>query len=325
MDYAEIIAYLNEEMNTIEKAALESWRSADSINEREFQKIKRVWEAKLEQVPDSDPEEVWEKLRSRMDGGSTAVGKTTMSWRLATTAAIALIAIGVWTFINEKSGDWIEVRNTQAENKLEHELKDGTLIELEPDAEVRYPAVFEADFREVELSGQARFFVAHNSEKPLVVKTASNTVQVLGTAFDLMAHPDSQRSWVQLHEGKVRFSSNQQADLSVELSAGQSAIFDFRSQHFSLMDSIWVSYINARDSVYVIKEASVREFADFLEREYEVKIKIESLSFEKYKMQGKFPKSTTLSEFMDVIRILFNIEITKEGNLYTWKCLNCSD
>lgn len=327
MDYAEIIAYLNNEVNTTEKAALEAWRSADPLNEREFQQIKRVWEAKLEQVPDSDAEEVWEKLRVRIDEGSAKVGRIPLSWRwrLAATAAIALLILGVWNLINRKSADWIEVRNVHAENKMEHELKDGTIIELAPSAYLRYPAVFEGEKRAVDFSGQARFFVAHDSEQPFIVKTASNTVQVLGTAFDLMAHPDSSRAWLQLHEGRVRFSSNQQAGSGVELSPGQSAIFDIKAQQFTQMDSIWVSYVNSRNGSYVIKEAAVREFANLLEREYEVKIKIVPTSFEKYKMTGKFPKSTTLSEFMEIIRFLFNIEIIEEGNLYTWKCNSCPD
>ncbi|MBX2875966.1 MAG: FecR domain-containing protein [Saprospiraceae bacterium] len=327
MDYAEIIAYLNGDVSTTEKAGIESWRSANSVNEREFQQVKRVWEAKLMQVPDSDTEEVWSKLKRRMDVGSTKGGKTPTSWlwRLTATAAMALLTIGVWSLVKEKSSDWIEVRNTQVENALVHELKDGTMIELAPDSYIRYPAEFDTDTREVELSGQGRFFVEQNAEKPFTVKTSNNTVQVLGTTFDLMAHPDSQRAWVQLHEGKVRFSSNQETDLSVELSAGQSAIFDSRKQSFSQMDSIWVSYINARDSVYVIREASVKEVADLLEKEYKVKIKIEPSSFEKYKMDGEFPKSTTISEFMDIIRFLFDIEITAEGNVYTWKCINCPD
>lgn len=36
MDYVEIIVYLNEEMNMIEKVVLESWCFVDFINEREF-------------------------------------------------------------------------------------------------------------------------------------------------------------------------------------------------------------------------------------------------------------------------------------------------
>lgn len=327
MDYAEIIAYLNAEVNTAEKVALESWRSADPMNEREFQQVKRVWEAKLAQVPDSNTEEIWEKLRKQMDGEGSKVGKTPISWRwrLVATAAIALLTIGVWNLINKKAPDWIEVSNAQAENILEHELKDGTTIELAPNAYVRYPAVFDANIREVELSGQARFFVEHHAEQPFVVKTANNTVQVLGTTFDLMDHPDSQRTWVQLHEGKVRFSSNQQADLGVELNAGQSAIFDIRRQQFSQMDSIWVSYINGRDSVYEIRGASLREVANFLEREFEVKIKIVPVSFEQHKMIGSFSKSAPLSEFMEIIRFTFDMELTTDGKVYTWKCRNCSE
>ena len=97
MDYAEIIAYLNEDVSKAEKAALESWRSANPMNEREFQQVKRVWEAKLQQVPSSDTEEVWGKLRRRLDVGGEKVGKTPISWfwRLAATAAIALLIIPV--------------------------------------------------------------------------------------------------------------------------------------------------------------------------------------------------------------------------------------
>lgn len=46
-----------------------------------------------------------------MDGGSIVVGKIIMFWCLVIIVVIVLIVIGVWIFINEKFGDWIEVRN----------------------------------------------------------------------------------------------------------------------------------------------------------------------------------------------------------------------
>ncbi|MGK6350153.1 FecR family protein [Parapedobacter sp. DT-150] len=83
-------------------------------------------------------------------------------------------------------------------------LPDGTKVWLNADSRLEYPVMFSGDTRNVQLEGEAYFEVAENKEKPFIVHTAGERVQVLGTHFNINAYRDEQISTVALLEGKVK-------------------------------------------------------------------------------------------------------------------------
>jgi len=62
-------------------------------------------------------------------------------------------------------------------------LADGTKVWLNAASSLRYPTSFTGKDRTVELTGEAYFEVAKNKNQPFNVKSATQTVQVLGTHF----------------------------------------------------------------------------------------------------------------------------------------------
>lgn len=85
-------------------------------------------------------------------------------------------------------------------------LPDGTLVVLNGNATLKYPAVFVEDKREISLSGEAFFDVSKNKEKPFIVHTHGMDVRVLGTKFNLRSVADDDIC-VTLEEGGVLASS----------------------------------------------------------------------------------------------------------------------
>lgn len=83
-------------------------------------------------------------------------------------------------------------------------LADGTKVWINADSKLIYPNIFAGKVREVELEGEAYFEVAENKEKPFVVKTASERVEVLGTHFNVSAYKEETLSSVALLEGSVK-------------------------------------------------------------------------------------------------------------------------
>jgi transmembrane sensor len=86
-------------------------------------------------------------------------------------------------------------------------LPDGTKVWLNAASSITYPAVFVGRERNVKVTGEAYFEVAKNKEKPFIVDVdGKNTVEVLGTHFNVNAYNDEDESKVTLLEGSVKVS-----------------------------------------------------------------------------------------------------------------------
>src|SRR5690606_23786619 len=72
--------------------------------------------------------------------------------------------------------------------------------------------------RQIHLQGEAYFEVAKDKNRPFVVETAKERVEVLGTHFNVNTYPDEPTSRTTLLEGSVRVNS------STVLVPGQQAI-----------------------------------------------------------------------------------------------------
>jgi transmembrane sensor len=92
-------------------------------------------------------------------------------------------------------------------------LSDGTKVTLDAASSIRYPVVFGSTERRVEITGQAYFEVAHNKMKPFRVSSKGQTVEVLGTHFNINAYSNEEATKTTLLEGSVKVFNNQQTAL----------------------------------------------------------------------------------------------------------------
>lgn len=86
-------------------------------------------------------------------------------------------------------------------------LSDGTNVWLNAASTLRFPSSFRGQDRSVEITGEAYFEVAHNKSMPFKVAFNGNSVEVLGTHFNVMAYTDEAKSKVTLLEGSVAVSN----------------------------------------------------------------------------------------------------------------------
>lgn len=86
-------------------------------------------------------------------------------------------------------------------------LPDGSRVWLNSLSKLTYSADFNIDKRELLLDGEAYFDVAHNPEKPFVVKSNDITVEALGTAFGVKAYSEDVLVSSILMHGKIRVTT----------------------------------------------------------------------------------------------------------------------
>lgn len=87
-------------------------------------------------------------------------------------------------------------------------LEDGTKVWLNASSSLKYPSSFEnVKQRSVEINGEAYFEVAPNKTKPFVVKSSQQTIEVLGTHFNINDYRDNGTTVTTLVEGSVRITN----------------------------------------------------------------------------------------------------------------------
>lgn len=86
-------------------------------------------------------------------------------------------------------------------------LADGSKVWLNAASSLKYPPAFNGDTRQVELTGEAYFEIEKDKAHPFRVKTAGQTVEVLGTSFDVNSYADEKHIATTLIEGSVKVTN----------------------------------------------------------------------------------------------------------------------
>lgn len=83
-------------------------------------------------------------------------------------------------------------------------LPDGSKVWLNAASSLKFPTNFATSSRKVELTGEGYFEIAQNPGRPFIVSTIKQTVEVLGTHFNVNAYADEPSVRTTLLSGKVR-------------------------------------------------------------------------------------------------------------------------
>ncbi|HEV2481029.1 MAG TPA: FecR family protein [Puia sp.] len=87
--------------------------------------------------------------------------------------------------------------------QFELSLPDGTKVWLNAASSITYPTAFTGNSRTVELTGEAYFEVVHDKKRPFTVKAGGQTIQDIGTHFNVNAYTDEPAQVTTLLEGAV--------------------------------------------------------------------------------------------------------------------------
>jgi len=115
-------------------------------------------------------------------------------------------------------------------------LPDGSVVKLNAGSKVTFPKSFDADKREILLSGEAFFKVAKDSLRPFIVHTGSISTQALGTSFNINYSSDNDAITVALVTGMVKIDKQEQGQRwqIARLVPGQQLSYSKASQRYAV-------------------------------------------------------------------------------------------
>lgn len=130
---------------------------------------------------------------------------------LALAALLSLIVISS-VFIFSRKENKVEMARissvtTKYGNKTKISLPDSSQVWLNSGSRLEYnSSTFNRSTREVKLTGEAFFSIAHNAGKPFIVRSGNMQVRVLGTTFNVKAYPEEQNMETSLIKGSVEIT-----------------------------------------------------------------------------------------------------------------------
>jgi transmembrane sensor len=157
------------------------------------------------------------------------------------------------------------------------QLSDGSEVHLNYGSRIKYPQFFSGDTREVALTGEGFFNVAHNPQCPFIVKTKRLNIKALGTKFNVQAYPEKDKVGTTLIEGKVvleQSSENGKPKTIGSLVPGQHVDYNISTGAISNTKGNIEKYIAWKDGVIMFDNAGIQEVAERLERVFNVEIVI---------------------------------------------------
>lgn len=173
-------------------------------------------------------------------------------------------------------------------------LADGSKVVLNAASSLRYPTRFTGKDRIVELTGEGYFEVAHNKEKPFKVVSRGQTVEVLGTHFNINAYTDEPDVKTTLLEGRVDVNGtllkpNQQAVLT-------------KDQQISVKQVDADEVAAWKDGLFRFDHTDLRTLMRQISRWYDVDVVYEG-TVKEQQFYGKIERNYTLSEVLKVLEL----------------------
>ena len=176
-------------------------------------------------------------------------------------------------------------------------MADGTVAILDAESSIKYPVSFKGNERLVEVTGQVYFEVKYNRAQPFKIKVKGQTIEDLGTKFNVNAYDDEPYLKTTLIEGSVRVTKEKQ---SVLLKPGQQAMTDLDKNtiHMQAIDTEDViAWKNGQTS---FKNEDIQEIMRQVARWYDVDVRYEG-QLSKRQFVGGISRTANLSNLLKIL------------------------
>lgn len=187
-------------------------------------------------------------------------------------------------------------------------LADGTKVYLNAVSSIKYPTQFNGDQRIVELDGEAYFEVAKNKNKPFIVKSGDQDIEVLGTHFNVHAYDNESVVKTTLLEGSVAVSYKNQKAI---LKPGQQSNVSDKFTKITVKQVDTEAAIAWKNGRFKFDNADLKTVMRQLERWYGIKVEYRG-DVSDVRFNGGTFMNKNLSEVLKVLE-LSNIKFKVEG------------
>lgn len=187
-------------------------------------------------------------------------------------------------------------------------LPDGTKAWLNAASSLKYPYVFAKNERLVQLTGEAYFEVAKDKDRPFRVQTNLQTVEVLGTHFNINAYADEPEIKTTLLEGAVKVNAGGK---QIRLKPGEQSKLVGNNEQLSIDTNIDPDqYVAWKNEIFSFNNDDLKTVMRQISRWYDIDVRYKGkITQDRY--FGEIPRNTNLSQVFEILELShINVEIT---------------
>ena len=311
-----LICYLTETATTEETMQVEQWCIQSDENQKLLEQLYFTMHVsdRLKVIHSVNHDYALYDLKDRIRQKEKSIRRKIMIRRFQQVAAILFlpaILLSFWLIlqINEISKQYVELHSNPG-MVTSFELPDGSKVWLNGGSSLRYPRIFRNKNREVEMSGQGYFEIAHNSQKPFIVKTGESfSLEVLGTSFNLSAYDDENIIETTLVEGSIRIKLLQDGKMTQHVMKPNEKVIYTKDKEFkSVKTSTDLtknhSVASSKDTVAVMKLEPVK--VSTVDPKYDIAWKDHQILFKNHPMEEVI---RTLGRYYNVKFVVKNSKV----------------
>jgi ferric-dicitrate binding protein FerR (iron transport regulator) len=291
--------FLNNQCTETELNEVLRWINTDALNEDDKRLIFEDWNSYQDANDLEDDEKfttIFDKIREKIDNGNqkeNVEASKTLTLAVFTrwiTKAAAVLLIPVLTFLfyilHEKkiesdkyaklAVDSIEVISPIGSRTV-LQLSDGSVVHLNYGSKIKYPQFFSGNTRDVELTGEGFFKIAHNPEKPFIVKAGNLNIKAVGTTLNVLAYPDKDVIETTLVSGQVvldRIGQDGKSETVTTMVPGQHVGYNIQTNAISTTEGNIQKYILWTEGKLIFEDTPVIEFTERLSRMFNVDFEV---------------------------------------------------
>lgn len=203
--------------------------------------------------------------------------------------------------------------NTPVGSHYQVILSDGTKVWLNAKSSLKFPAAFKGSQRQVELSGEGYFEVAHRKNQPFFLTAKGMTVQVLGTHFNVSAYYDDNKVTASLLEGAINASYKTETFL---LRPGQQALLRGNIGTFNKQSFDTDEVMDWKNGYFIFRSEPIDEIMKKISRWYNIQVEYQGKST-KEAFGGKYLKSNSLKELLSSLELTGAVKFKVQGRRVT--------
>ena len=189
------------------------------------------------------------------------------------------------------------------------QLTDGTKVWLNSVTEFKFPLLFTGHGRNVEITGEAYFKVAHQANQPFTVKVNGLTVKALGTEFNIKSY-NNELTCIALVTGSLSIENAK--GQQIILSPGEAVVVEKSTSalHKEKYDEIMV--LGWMQGMYFFRNEKLQQIAVVAQRWFDVPVKLNEPSLAGLRFSGAFDRNKPVDN-------VFNALASSGDIRYEWK------